>query len=66
MFKAKALLELREDDCRRRQALEQFREWVSKQGHIENCRNGSFALNVFASLIFAAFQMTFSFFDFCG
>lgn len=40
-FKAKALSELREDDIRKRQALEQFREWIGKQGHIDNCRMGS-------------------------
>ncbi|KAG5675997.1 hypothetical protein PVAND_005852 [Polypedilum vanderplanki] len=37
-FKVKALNELREDDLRKKQALEQFREWISKQGHIKNCR----------------------------
>lgn len=36
----KALIELREDDFRKKQALEQFRDWISKQGHIKNCRTG--------------------------
>lgn len=40
-FKIKAFAELREDDLRKRQALEQFREWIAKQGHIKNCRTGS-------------------------
>lgn len=39
-FKSKALDELREDDSRRQQALQQFREWISKQSHITNCRTG--------------------------
>ncbi|XP_070496761.1 retinaldehyde-binding protein 1-like [Chironomus tepperi] len=37
-FIQKALNELREDDSRKQQALEQFREWISKQGHIQYCR----------------------------
>lgn len=40
-FKAKALVELREDEARKRQALQQFHEWLEKQGHIEKCRRGS-------------------------
>ena len=40
-FKQKALNELREDDSRKQQALEQFREWISKQGHIQYCRTGN-------------------------
>lgn len=40
-FKLKAQVELREDDTRKHQALEQFREWISKQGHIKNCRTGN-------------------------
>jgi hypothetical protein len=40
-FKQKALNELREDDSRKQQALEQFREWITKQGHIKNCRTGN-------------------------
>jgi hypothetical protein len=41
-LKLKAQIELREDDLRKQQALEQFREWISKQGHIKNCRTGNF------------------------
>lgn len=41
-FKLKAKAELREDDLRKEQALEQFREWITKQGHIKNCRTGNF------------------------
>ena len=37
----KALNELREDDLRKQQALEQVREWISKQGHIQYCRTGN-------------------------
>ncbi|CRK93842.1 CLUMA_CG007369, isoform A [Clunio marinus] len=37
-FKIKAFKELREDGTRKKQALEQFREWISKQGHITKCR----------------------------
>ena len=40
-FKLKAQVELREDDLRKEQALEQFREWLKKQGHIKNCRTGN-------------------------
>jgi len=40
-FKQKALNELREDDSRKQQALEQFREWISRQGHIKYCRTGN-------------------------
>jgi hypothetical protein len=40
-FKEKALKELREDDSRRTQAMEQFRDWISKQVHIKDCRKGS-------------------------
>lgn len=39
-FKLKAQVEVREDDLRKQQALEQFREWLCKQGHIKNCRTG--------------------------
>lgn len=40
-FKLIAQVELREDDTRKHQALEQFREWIAKQGHIKNCRTGN-------------------------
>jgi hypothetical protein len=39
-YRSKALQELREDDLRREQSLEQFREWISKQSHVTNCRTG--------------------------
>lgn len=39
-LKLKALQELREDDSRKKQSLEQFREWISKQSHLKNCRTG--------------------------
>jgi hypothetical protein len=39
-FKTKAREELNEDDLRTKQSLEQFREWISKQTHIKNCRTG--------------------------
>lgn len=39
-IKQKALNELREDDLRKQQALEQFRDWITKQGHIHDCRMG--------------------------
>jgi hypothetical protein len=39
-YKTKALQELREEDLRRSQALEQFRDWISKQGFIQHCRTG--------------------------
>lgn len=39
-FRVKAFSELREDESRRRQSLEQFREWISKQSHMKNCRTG--------------------------
>jgi hypothetical protein len=39
-LKIKAEIELREDDLRKSQALQQFREWISKQSQIKNCRTG--------------------------
>jgi hypothetical protein len=39
-FKAKALAELREDDSRRKQSLEQFRHWISKQTHMTGLLTG--------------------------
>lgn len=39
-LKQKAFEELREDETRKQQALEQFRDWISRQGHIRNCRTG--------------------------
>jgi hypothetical protein len=39
-YKSKALAELREEDSRKTQSLEQFREWISKQDHISNPRGG--------------------------
>lgn len=50
-IKNMAFVELREDDMRKMQALEQFREWISKQGHIKNCRTG--ATKVFVCLVVA-------------
>ena len=44
-FKTKAREELREDALRKKQSLEQFREWISKQTHFTNCRAGE-ATNV--------------------
>lgn len=44
-FKAKAKAELREDELRKSQALEQFRDWIAKQGHIRSCRTGSMRIN---------------------
>lgn len=41
-YKLKAEVELREEDLRKKQALEQFREWLKKQTHIKNCRTGNF------------------------
>jgi hypothetical protein len=38
VYKAKALTELREEDLRRSQSLDQFRDWISKQSHINHCR----------------------------
>lgn len=32
--------ELREDDCRRSQSLDQFREFICKHPAIKTCRNG--------------------------
>jgi hypothetical protein len=40
-FKSKALHELREDDLRKKQSLEQFRDWISKQSHIKNYQTGT-------------------------
>jgi len=40
MYREKALVELREDDTRKQQALDQFREWISKQHHIKAGRTG--------------------------
>lgn len=40
VYKSMARLELREEESRKKQALEQFREWICKQGHIEHCRTG--------------------------
>jgi hypothetical protein len=39
-YKSKALAELREEDSRKAQSLEQFRDWISKQDHITNPRGG--------------------------
>lgn len=39
-FKTQAAKELREEDLRKTQALEQFRDWISKQDHITNPRAG--------------------------
>jgi hypothetical protein len=39
-FKTKACKELREEDLRREQSLQQFRDWISKQDHIKNPRTG--------------------------
>lgn len=39
-YKSIARNELREDELRKQQALEQFHEWICKQGHIKNCRKG--------------------------
>lgn len=39
-LQAKALTELGETDARKRQALQQFREWIAKQRHIIKCRTG--------------------------
>lgn len=41
-FKIKALTELREDELRKSQSLQHFREWIAKQSHIKNCRTGLF------------------------
>lgn len=35
-----ALNELREDETRRTQALEQFRDWIKKHPFIKSCRTG--------------------------
>jgi hypothetical protein len=35
-FKTKALKELGEDDLKRKQSLEQLREWIKKQTHMRN------------------------------
>lgn len=37
-----ALKELREDESRRRQALEQFRDWIKKHPFIKSCRTGQY------------------------
>lgn len=37
-FKVQAAKELREEDLRRSQSLEQFRDWISKQDHFKNPR----------------------------
>jgi hypothetical protein len=50
-FVLKAQDELREDDLRKKQALEQFREWLQKQSHIKNCRTGNFVSYYCASVI---------------
>jgi hypothetical protein len=41
-FKEKALEELREDELRRNQALDQFRDWITVQRHIVKCRTGEY------------------------
>lgn len=39
-FVEKAKLELREDEKRKEQALEHFREWIQKHPYIKNVRQG--------------------------
>lgn len=36
----KAKNELREDESRKQQSLEQFREWIAKHPFIKSCRTG--------------------------
>lgn len=36
----KAKIEVREDETRKQQSLEQFREWIAKHPFIKNCRTG--------------------------
>lgn len=40
-FLVKAKEELREDDKRKEQALEHFREWISKHPYIKSVRQGN-------------------------
>jgi hypothetical protein len=36
----KARADMREDDARKQQSLEQFREWIAKHPFIKNCKTG--------------------------
>jgi hypothetical protein len=36
----KAKIEVREDESRKQQSLEQFREWIAKHPFIKNCQTG--------------------------
>jgi hypothetical protein len=42
--KRKALVELREDESRKQQALKQFREWIDKHPSLRNSRQGWFRI----------------------
>ena len=39
-FRKKAVEEIREDESRREQSLEQFREWIAKHPFIKRVRTG--------------------------
>jgi hypothetical protein len=64
-YKNKAFKELREDEFRRSQSLEQFREWISKQTHINYCRTGSKKNLNSSKTKVSIFQTTTSFFVSC-
>lgn len=40
-LKTRAYVDLGEDDLKRKQSLDQFREWISNQKHFKNCQLGS-------------------------
>jgi hypothetical protein len=54
-FKTQAMNELREDETRKVQALEQFRDWITKQDHIHNPRTGLWLSFTTSQIIVATF-----------
>lgn len=54
----KAKIELREDESRKEQSLEQFREWIGKHPFIKNCRTGKIFKSCVPPYFVNSFQMT--------